>query len=81
MDQKFKLEYQYQLYLKRIALKEEEMHPEQKIQTRQAFFGACGQILLLMHNDIAELSEEEGVKILDNLMNQVSSYFLSRTQN
>jgi hypothetical protein len=78
---KFNLEYQYQLYLKRIGLNESEMHPEQKIQTKQAFYGATGQILLLLRDDMSELPEDEGVDILDSLMNQVSQYFLERTQN
>ena len=78
---KFDLEYQYQLYLKRIGLHESEMHPEQKIQTKQAFYGAAGQILLLINNDMTELEEDKCIKIVESLINQVSQYFLKRTQN
>jgi len=79
--EKFNLEYQYQLYLKRVALSEETMHPEQKIQTRQAFYGAVGQILILLRDDAGQLPEDEAMKIFESLMNQVSKYFLKRTQN
>lgn len=57
MMDKFSLEIQYQLYLQRIELKESEMHPVQKVQLRQAFFGACGQMILLLRDDLAEIEQ------------------------
>jgi hypothetical protein len=79
--EKFSLEYQYQLYLKRIGLSELSMHPEQKIQTKQAFFGAIGQILLLLRDDMYECTEDEAVQIMEKMTNEVTQYFLLRTQN
>jgi hypothetical protein len=81
MDRKFSLEFQYQLYLKRIGLTEETMHPEQKIQTKQAFFGAIGQILIVLRDDMYDCTEDEAVQVMEAMMNEVTQYFLLRTQN
>jgi hypothetical protein len=77
----FNLEEQYQLYLKRVALKESEMHPTQKKQLRQTFMGACGQMLLLLRDDLGKLEEPEAIEAMQNMLNQVSDYFLKVTQN
>lgn len=78
---KFNLEYQYQLYLERVGLTEEEMHPEQKRQVKMAFFGAMGQFLVLLEFDIADLSEDEAVEKLESMKTQVANYYLSITTN
>jgi hypothetical protein len=77
----FSLEYQYQLYLKRVGLTEALMHSEQSIQTRQAFFGATGQMLLLLRDDMYEFEEDECIQIMEDMVNEVTQYFLKRTQN
>lgn len=76
---KIDLEEQYQLYLGRVALNESTMHPEQKIQLRQTFFGAVGQFLILLENNIADMEEDDAVACLENCKDQVAQYFLSRT--
>lgn len=73
----FNLENQYQLYLKRMGLIESTMHPQQKIQLRQTFFGASGQMLLLLRDDLSELEEEKAMETLQDLINQVNNFFLS----
>ena len=78
-NKEFNLEHQYQLYLKRVALKEAEMHPEQKKQLRQAFMGACGQIILLLRDEVGKLEKDEAVKVMKNMIEQVGNYFLKIT--
>jgi len=78
---KIDLEEQYQLYLGRVALRESTMNPEQKLQLRDAFFGAIGQFLVLTMTDIVDLSEEDACRVLDDIEDQVSQHFLSRTIN
>jgi len=73
----FSIETQYQLYLKRIQLKEEDMHEQQRIQLRQTFYGACGQMMLLLRDDLARLEEMHGVMVLQDMMDQVQTYFLN----
>ena len=79
--EKYNLEYQYQLFLKRMALTEATMHEQQKVQLRQTFFGAIGQFLILMQTDIADLEEDKAVEVFQSLENQVADYFLKETQN
>lgn len=56
---KFDLDHQYSLYLKRSGLKEAEMHEVQRIETKRAFFGACGQMLLLLRDDLGGMEDED----------------------
>lgn len=77
--QEFNLEHQYQLYLQRMALSESTMHPQQKIQLRQAFFGASGQMLILLRDELSKLEEEKAMETLQDLINQVGNFFLAET--
>lgn len=71
----FSIEKQYQYYLQRVNLKESEMHPEQKKQLKQAFFGASGQIILLLRDKISRLNERDAVEVLHSMINQVANHF------
>jgi hypothetical protein len=75
----FNLENQYQIYLKRVALNENKMHPTQKKQLKQTFMGACGQMLLLFRDELGALEEEKAIEIMQGMINQVSDYFLKAT--
>lgn len=74
--QKFNLEYQYQLYLKRMALSEDSMHPEQRKQLRQTFMGAAGQMILMLRDDLTKLDDDKACDILQDMVNQVSTFFM-----
>lgn len=77
LDEKsFDLEVQYQLYLKRVAFNENNMHPEQKKQLRQTFFGACGQIAILFRDGVGSLEEDEAIKAYQSILNQVGDFFM-----
>jgi len=75
----FDLEHQYQLYLQRMKLDERKMHPIQKTETRRAFMGACGQMLIMLRDDISRLTEDEAVDVLDDMVSQVSDFLLKET--
>lgn len=77
--QEFNLENQYQLYLQRMSLSESTMHPQQKIQLRQTFFGASGQMLILLRDELSKLEEEKAMETLQDLINQVGNFFLAET--
>lgn len=76
----FNIEHQYQLYLRRVGQTEARMHPEQKLQVRQAFYGAVGQIIFLFRDEIAPLEENDAVAVMEDLKNQVLEYFTARTR-
>jgi len=73
---KFNLEDQYQEYLKLVKLNEETMHPAQKIETRRAFFGACGIMLVMLRDDIGGIEDEdEAIRVLEDLRDQVAKFW------
>lgn len=79
-EQKFNLEHQYQLFLERMALSEDNMHPQQKVQLKQTFYGACGQMLVLFRDDIGSIKDEqEAVNTLKDMFNQVGQFFINET--
>ncbi len=75
MKKKFNLDHQYELYLKMVGLKESDMIEIQKKETKQAFVGGIGQLLIILQNDFSELTDEEGYEVLESLLNQVSTFF------
>ena len=62
-----------------MALSESTMHPQQKIQLRQTFFGASGQMLILLRDELSKLEEEKAMETLQDLINQVGNFFLAET--
>lgn len=71
----FDIEYQYQFYLKKVKLEESKMHSVQKTKLRETFFAACGQMLLLMSQDLSELEEDKAIEELDNMLKQVQDFW------
>lgn len=76
----FNLDHQYQLYLKRVGLSETLMPPSQMRETKRAFMGACGQILIMLRDDVGKLEENDAITTLDSLINQVSNFWLTETK-
>ena len=76
---KFNIENQYKLYLERMRLDESRMPEVQRIETKRVFYGAFGQLLTLLQNDISELSDDEAFKTLDSMINQVGQFFINET--
>lgn len=73
------IEHQYKLFLGRMSLSEETMHPQQKIQLKETFFGAFGQALIMMRDDIGGLeNEDDAVDAMQNCLNQVGHFFNSK---
>lgn len=71
----FNLEDQYQFYLKKMQLDEATMHSEQRVQLRQAFMGASGIILLLILDEFAALSDDDGDRMFTSMVDQVGEYW------
>jgi len=71
----FSIENQYKTYLERVNMKEESMHPVQRVELKRAFFGAVGQLLLLMRDEISELPEDESLKVLESQYSEVLAFW------
>jgi hypothetical protein len=74
----FNVEFQYQQYLRRMALEEKLMHPAQRVQLRQTFYGAFGQLLILMRDKVSNYPEDQAVQILQNMLDQCNAYWVTQ---
>ncbi|WP_157585412.1 hypothetical protein [Runella zeae] len=54
------------------------MHPIQLQETRRAFYGAAGQMLILLRDDLSELPEEEAISKLDSMIIQVEAFWMNQ---
>lgn len=74
--EKFELDHQYKLYLERSGLKEESMHPVQKIETKRAFIGACGQMLILLRDDLGAMEDEDkAILTMQDMITQCEQFW------
>lgn len=72
----FDLHYQFKLYMERCSVPDiSKMPADQLRETRRAFFGACGQMLILFRDEITEFDESAGIEIMQDLLNQVCRYW------
>lgn len=74
----FDLEHQYQLYLGRVKLKEFQMSDVQRKEMRQVFMGACGQMIILLRDELSKHPDDEAVEILKDMLSQLGNYFLGK---
>lgn len=75
-DTNLDLEIQYQTYLKRAGISEDRMHPQQRTEAKRAFFGACGQMLILFRDGIGAIEDEDkAVLQMEDLINQVKIFW------
>ena len=75
MKDKYKIENQWQLYLERADTNESKMHVTQLSETKKAFFGAAGQMLLLLRDDVTEETDAESVFVLDGMLNEIDDFW------
>lgn len=80
MDLNFDLHHQWELYLERCRIKEENMPAIQVQETKRAFFGAWGQLLLLFRDDLSLLPEAEGIAALYSMLDQVTDFWVGEAR-
>lgn len=66
---------QFDFFLKKSVLKQSEMSDVQFIETRRAFYAGFGQMIILLTTKIGEVPDEEGIKILEGFLNEVSEFY------
>ncbi len=76
----FNLEHQFSLYLQRVGLSDTLMSVAQMRETKRAFMGACGQMLVMLRDELSKLSDEQGVDTLQNMLEQVGNFWLAETK-
>lgn len=79
MEKQFDLEHHYQEYLKMVKLKESEMGATQRTEMKRVFMGACGQMLVMLRDELSKLDEDVAIGKLQAMFDQVGNYFLKET--
>ena len=75
------LEIQYQIYLRKVSMKESEMNRIQKKQLRQTFMAAAGQTILLLRDEVGSLPEKEAIGAMEYMLKQVTDFFNPKTEH
>lgn len=75
----FDLTHQWHQFCERSGLPENKMPPDQRREMKRAFFGACGQLLIVFKDELGEYieknGEEAGIKIMMDMLNQVQVFW------
>ena len=72
----FSLNDEFERYLKLVKLDKRRMPPVQLREIRRAFYGACGQMLILARDGVAAIeNEDEAAEALQDMLNQVANFW------
>lgn len=77
-SENFKIEKQFDLYLERVGLRKKDMSLIQLQETKRAFFGGVGQILILLRDDLSLLPDDVGADMLQDMIRQTKIFWLSQ---
>ena len=70
----YNLDAQFAFYLKKVNLDPKAISQTQLVETKRAFFGACGQMLMLMGN-LGTMSENDAYDTTHDLLEQVGKFW------
>jgi len=71
----FDLNTQWSLFLERSGVSEAKMPEDQRREMKRAFMGACGQMLLLLRDDVSVFPEEKAAGICQKMLDQVGAFW------
>ncbi len=77
----FSLETQWKKYLKMVDLREEHMPSRQTVELKRAFFGACGQMLVLFRDGVGTIKDEnEAIKVMEGIEKECAEFWFLETE-
>lgn len=79
LEQSLNIYDQWKLYLHLSGYEDRQLPIVQERETKRSFMAGIGQMLMLMRNEIPNLSEDEAVKAFDQLIQQVSDFWIGET--
>lgn len=75
----FDLTHQWHQFCERSGVPENVMPLDQRREMKRAFFGACGQLLIVFKDELVEYSEKNGddaaAAIMQDMLNQVAIFW------
>jgi hypothetical protein len=75
----FDLNYQWGLYLERAGVTEQQLGFVQASEMKRAFFGGCGQMIILMRDEVAAQEDDKAIATMQDMLDQVGNFWLSET--
>lgn len=78
-DRIFVIEYQWQQFINRMGLDESKCDPTEWRERKRMFFGAWVQCLLLLQLQVSELSEDDGVHVLEAMKKEGMDFWGIKT--
>lgn len=76
----FDVEKQYQTYLERAGVKEAQFSPIQATETKRAFYGAWGQLLILMRDELGVIPMDLGTILMQEMLIEVCKYWADEAE-
>lgn len=78
-DSQFSVEYQWLQYLKHTGQDLALMKEDQIRETRRAFYGAWGQLLILLKDDLTQFEDEAtAVDLMEDMTREVGAFWNSQ---
>lgn len=74
----FDIAYQFRLYLERCGLNIHQMPPYQLRETRRAFYGAWGMLLVVLRDNLTQMEEGESLDALQSMQEQVEHFWTAQ---
>lgn len=71
----FDIESQFLQYIKRGGVPLEVMPPVQVLETRRAFYGSWGVLLLVLRDNMGILPENIAIRVMDEMLNNVNRFW------
>lgn len=69
MEEMFSIQNMFDFYIE-TNYKDKILPENQYHQLKLCYFGACGHLLVLIRDKISNLEEDEGVKLLNSMLNE-----------
>jgi len=71
----FNIDTMFDKYLSLVKLDKRRVSPVQLRETRRAFYGAMGIMLVLLRDELTKYPDEKGAEILEDMLQQVSKFW------
>lgn len=79
----FDLNHQWSLFMERCGVSAMTMPEDQHREMKRAFFGACGQLLIVFRDELNDYAEEKGeiaaAYVMQDMLNQVGGFWQKET--
>ena len=75
IEESVKVSEQFDLYLEKSNLEQSKMSDIQYMETRRAFYAGFGQMVILFISKIGDAPEDEGVRIIDDILQEVQEFY------